>query len=143
MKKTLLPALLVGLTYAATAQTLRPAQVPTAVAATFHAKFPGVKAPTWEKEGNRYEAGFQQNSATMSALLSPAGALLETETDIAPSRLPAPVRATLARDYQTYQIIEAAIIVSASGATTYEAEVNKKGKRQDIVFNADGTLAKK
>ena len=143
MKKTLLPALLAGLTYAAAAQTLRPAQVPAAVVATFHTKFPGVQAPTWEKEGTRYEAGFKQNGTSMSALLSPAGVLLETETDIAPSRLPAPVRATLARDYPACQVTEAATIVSASGATTYEAEINTKGKRQDVVFNADGTLAKK
>lgn len=143
MKKTLLPALLAGLTYAAAAQTLRPTQVPAAVVAAFHARFPGVSAPTWEKEGNHYEAGFKQNGTSMSVLLSPAGALLETETDIAPGRLPAPVRATLARDYPACRVTEAAILVSASGTTTYEAEVSNKGKQQDIVFNADGTLAKK
>ncbi|MGI4832054.1 MAG: hypothetical protein ACRYFK_01175 [Janthinobacterium lividum] len=47
MKKTLLPALLASLTYVAAAQTLRPAQVPAAVVATFHAKFPAVQAPPW------------------------------------------------------------------------------------------------
>ncbi|MGI4832055.1 MAG: hypothetical protein ACRYFK_01180 [Janthinobacterium lividum] len=79
----------------------------------------------------------------MSALLSPAGALLETETDIAPSRLPAPVRAALARDYKAYQVTEVATIVSASGTTTYEAEVSKNRKWQDVVFHADGTRARK
>ncbi|RYE04846.1 MAG: hypothetical protein EOP33_08370 [Rickettsiaceae bacterium] len=79
----------------------------------------------------------------MSALLSPAGALLETETDMAPSHLPAPVRATLARAYPGYKVTEAATIVAASGATTYEAEVSKHGKRRDVVFHADGTPAKK
>ena len=143
MKKTLLPVLLAGLAYSAQAQTLQPTQVPAAVVATFNATFPAVKAPTWEKEGDHYEAGFTLNGATMSALLSPAGALLETETDMAPSHLPAPVRATLARAYPGYKVTEAATIVAASGATTYEAELSKHGKRQDVVFHADGTPAKK
>ena len=38
---------------------------------------------------------------------------------------------------------EAAVLVSASGATTYEAEVSQGGKHHDVVFNADGSLAKK
>ena len=125
------------------AQMLRPAQVPAAARATFKAKFPLVKTNTWEKEGDKYEAGFKQNGITMSALITPAGELVETESDMSPAKLPAAVRAKLASDYKTYKVTEAAVLVSASGATTYEAEVSKGGKHQDVVFNADGSLAKK
>ena len=79
----------------------------------------------------------------MSALLTPAGELLETETDMSPAKLPAAVRAKLASDYKTFKITEAATLVSANGTTTYEAEVSKGGKHQDVVFNADGSLVKK
>jgi len=40
-------------------------------------------------------------------------------------------------------VTEAATIVSAARLTTYEAELSKAGKKHDVLFNADGTLAKK
>ena len=125
------------------AQMLKPAQVPAAVKATFKAKFPAITSNTWEKEGTKYEAGFTLNCITMSALITPAGELLETESDMSPAKLPAAVRTKLASDYKAYKITEAATLISAEGKTTYEAEVSKGGKSHDVVFNADGSLAKK
>ena len=139
----LLAAFALALAAPAHAQMLKPAQVPPAARATFKAKFPLVKTNSWEKEGDKYEAGFKQNGITMSALITPAGELVETESDTSPPKLPAAVRATLARDYKAYKVTEAAILVSASGATTYEAEVSQSGKHHDVVFNADGSLVKK
>ncbi len=125
------------------AQTLKLAQVPAAAQATFKTKFPTVKTNTWEKEGDKFEAGFKLNGKTMSAVITPAGELLETETDMLLSQLPPPVRAKLASAYKTYKVNEAATIVRADGRTVYEAEVAKGGQHQDVLFNADGTLAKK
>ena len=139
MKKSLFSlAALLMLAGGATAQTLKPGQVPAAVVSTFKAKFPTVKTNTWEKEGDKYEAGFKLNGNTMSALLSPAGELLETETDMAPSQLPAAVRATLARDYKGVKVNEAAKIVAQTGDVKYEAEVREKGKNRDVLFTAEG-----
>ena len=126
----------------AAAQTLKPAQVPAAARATFQAKFPAATAHTWEKEGDKYEAGFQLKGKTMSALLTPAGELLETETGLLPAQLPAAVRAQLASHYAAYKIREAAIIVRADGSTVYEAEVSQGGRVRDVLFHADGSLAK-
>ena len=95
------------------------------------------------KEGDKYEAGFKQNGVTMSALITPAGELVETESDTSPPKLPAAVRATLVRDYKAYKVTEAAVLVLASGATPYEAKVSQGGKHYDVVFNAAGSLAKK
>ena len=139
----LLAAFALALAAPAHAQMLKPAQVPAAARATFKAKFPLVKTNSWEKEGDKYEAGFQQNGITMSALITPAGELIETESDMSPAQLPAAVRAKLASDYKAYKVTEAAVLVSASGATTYEGEVSQGGKHHDVVFNADGSLAKK
>jgi hypothetical protein len=124
------------------AQTLKPVQVPAAARATFKAKFPTVTSNTWEKEGDKYEAGFKMSGKTMSALLTPAGELMETETDMSPAQLPTAVRGKLASDYKTYKIKEAATIVRADGSTVYEAEVARGGKAQDVLFHADGSLAK-
>ena len=144
MKQVLiLAAFALALAAPAHAQRLKPAQVPAAVKATFKAKFPAVKTNSWEKEGDKFEAGFNMNGNTMSALITPAGELVETETDMSPAQLPAAVRTKLASDYKTFKITEAATLVSADGTTTYEAEVSKNGKHQDVVFNADGSLVKK
>ena len=139
----ILAAFALALAAPAHAQMLKPAQVPAAARATFKAKFPLVKTNSWEKEGDKYEAGFKQDGVTMSALITPAGELVETESDMSPAKLPAAVRAKLASDYKAYKVTEAAVLVSASGATTYEAEVSKGGEHQDVVFNADGSLVKK
>ena len=139
----ILAAFALALAAPAHAQMLKPAQVPAAARATFKAKFPLVKTNSWEKEGDKYEAGFKQDGVTMSALITPAGELVETESDMSPAKLPAAVRAKLASDYKAYKVTEAAVLVSVSGATTYEAEVSKGGKHQDVVFNVDGSLAKK
>ncbi len=144
MKQVLIiAAFALALTAPAHAQMLKPAQVPAAVKATFKAKFPAITSNTWEKEGTKYEAGFTQNGVTMSALITPAGELLETESDMSPAKLPAAVRTKLASDYKAYKVTEAATLISADGKTTYEAEVSKGGKSHDVVFNADGSLAKK
>ena len=144
MKSTLLSlstALL--LASAAHAQKVPAAQVPAAAKATFQAKFPTVKAVAWEKEGTDFEAGFKLNGKTMSVVLTPTGTLQETETDITPTQLPAAVRATLARDYKAYKVAAAATIVKANGSTVYEAEVSKGGKKQDVLFTADGQVVAK
>ena len=139
----MLAAFALALAAPAHAQMLKPTQVPAAARATFKAKFPLVKTNSWEKEGDKYEAGFKQDGITMSALITPTGELVETESDMSPAKLPAAVRAKLASEYKAYRVTEAAVLVSASGATTYEAEVSKGGKHRDVVFNADGSLAKK
>jgi len=131
------------LTLGVQAQMLKPAQVPVAVMTTFRAKFPQVKSNTWEKEGTKYEAGFTLNGKTMSALITPAGKLIETETDMPPAQLPTAVRTKLSSNYKSYKINEAATIVRADGSTVYEAEVARGGKAHDVLFNANGSLAKK
>lgn len=141
MKKLLLPLALLLLAGGAQAQKLAASQVYTAAKTAFKAKFPSVTNPTWEKEDKAYEASFKLNGKSMSALITPAGELLETETELSPAELPAAVRATLARDYKDYKVREAATIVKANGKTVYEAEVAKGGKKQDVLFTADGKIA--
>lgn len=134
-----LAAFLLALDAPAQAQKLNATQVPTTVVAAFKQKFAQVKEVKWEKEGDKYEAGFEQGKVEMSALLSASGELLETESEMAPAQLPSAVRAKLASTYKSYKVTEAAKIVAAStGATTYEAEVMRGGKKRDILFEANG-----
>ena len=129
---------------AAQAQKLAAAQVPAAATATFKKTFPTVKTVKWEKEGADYEAGFDMGKAEMSAVITAAGVLKETETEMAVAQLPAPVQKTLATSFKAYKITEAAkIVTAATGTTTYEAEISQAGKHRDVLFNADGTEVKK
>ena len=133
--------LLAGSTHA---QKVAATKVPAAAVATFKKTFPTVKAVKWEKEGTDYEAGFSIGKAEMSAVITPAGILKETETEMAVSQLPAPVKQALAANYKAYKITEAAkIVTAATGTTTYEAEVSQGGKHHDVLFDANGTEMKK
>ena len=129
---------------AAAAQQVATARVPAAVAAAFNKSFPTVKAVRWEKEGADYDAGFAMGKTGMSAVITAAGVLQETETEMAVAQLPPPVQKALAASYKAYKVTEAAkIVTAATGATTYEAEISRGGKHRDVLFNADGTEAKK
>ncbi len=128
----------------ASAQKLKVAQVPAAVVAGFNRQFPQAREVKWEKEGEQYEAGFEQGKQELSALLDASGKLVETETEINVDQLPAAVRATLARQYKGIKIKEAAKIVAAdTGAVTYEAEIAQSGKTVDVLFDAEGREVKK
>ena len=132
------------LTPAAHAQKVSAAQVPAAASATFKKQFPTVKSVKWEKEGADYEAGFEMGKSEMSAVITAAGVLQETETEMPVAQLPAAVQKTLAASYKAFKITEAAkIVTAATGATTYEAEISQGGKHRDVLFNADGTEVKK
>ena len=134
------PALL--LAAPARAQHVPATQVPAAARATFWARFATASQVSWEKEGAAYEVSFRQDGRAMSATLTPAGTLQETETAVPVAQLPLAVRATLARDYHAYQVAEAARIVRANGHTVYEAELRRNGKKQDVLFTASGQPAK-
>lgn len=129
---------------AAHAQKLAAAKVPAAATAAFRQHFPAVKTVQWEKEGADYEAGFTQGQAEMSAVITAAGVLKETETEMPVAQLPAPVQKALATQYKGAKVTEAAkIVTAATGATTYEAEISQGGKHRDVLFNADGSAVKK
>ena len=144
MKKLLLLAAMALLTTApASAQKVAAAQVPTAASSSFKKAFPTVKTVKWEKEGADYEAGFEMDKAEMSAVITAAGVLKETETEMPVAQLPAPVQKALATTYKRARVKEAAkIVTAATGITTYEAEISQGGRHRDVLFNADGTEVK-
>lgn len=122
--------LALALPFAAFAKTTPP----QAVLQAFQKAFPNAEDVDWELENGQYEAAFEQAEVEQSATFSPAGQLLETETEIAVSALPAAVRDYVAAHFKGKKIREAARIVTPTGTVTYEAEV----KRRDLMFDAVG-----
>lgn len=107
---------------------------PQAVLTAFQQKFPNAQDVDWSKEKNgEWEAEFElPGSYEMAVSFSAEGHWLETETEIAFSELPTPVRTAL----QGKKVKEAARIEKADGSTVYEAEV----KRKDLIFDASGKM---
>ncbi len=131
MKKALFSFALILVAFCAIQAENCKGNPPQAVVTAFQQKFPGVKDVDWDKEKNgEWEAEFEQNGVEMSANFTAAGQWIETETEIKPSELPAPVRTAL----KGKKIKEAARIIRADGSSVYEAEVRGK----DLLFDAQG-----
>ena len=112
--------------------------VPAAAKATVARLYPGAKAVKWEKEDGNYEAGLTHNGKTLSLVIDAKGNVLETETTIAVSALPASVREYVTKHHAGKKIKEAAEIVDSKGKKTYEAEVGGK----DLMFDDKGEFIK-
>jgi Putative beta-lactamase-inhibitor-like, PepSY-like len=138
MKKFMVVATIASLySLAASAQKLKESQVPAAVISTFQKEYPNINA-TWDKENAAYEANFKKDGKEMSVIIDETGGIIETETMIAVSDLPAPIFDYMNKHYKGVKVKEAAKIVKANGDINYEAEIKKK----DIVFDAKGNLLK-
>ena len=111
-------------------------KIPLAVEKAFQKSHPTMKAK-WEKEGDKYEAGYKQNGNKISELYSSTGTLEESEIAIAVSQLPAPVSQYISK-HQLGTIKEAAKITKADGSVLYEAEV----KSGDALFDAKGNFVR-
>ena len=118
-------------------QKLNESQVPVAVKTAFQKQYPSVKA-TWDKEDANYEANFKQDGKAMSAVIDKNGTIVETETDIPVTDLPAAIQDYMKKNYRGIKIEEAARIEKANGDVNYEAEVHHK----DIIFDANGKFIK-
>lgn len=138
MKKLLIMAMAAGTAaISASGQKLKESQVPVAARNAFEKKYPGTKG-NWDREDANYEVNFRQQGKSMSAVIDKNGTIVETETDIAISDLPAPVQPFIKGHYPNAKITEAAKIVKENGDVNYEAEVNHK----DLVFDANGKFVK-
>lgn len=98
-------------------------EVPAAAKATIARLYPGAKDVKWEKEAGNFEAALSHNGKELSVVLNAQGNILETETTIPESALPASVKAYITKHHAGKKIKEAAEIVDANGMKTVEAEV--------------------
>lgn len=116
-------------------------QVPVAVREAFTRNFPAVKAK-WEVEDDgTYEAAFKRDGTEMTASISAAGELLETEAELDEKDLPAAVRNALNARFTGYEIEESERITYPDGTTAYEVAVEGDDDRElELLFAADGTL---
>ena len=115
--------------------------VPSIVSESFQKEFSNKKAK-WGMEDGGYEAEFKLNGSDASAVYDKAGHRKELEIDIKITELPVTVLDYLKKNYPSNKIIEAAKITNDKNTVTYEAEIGKKGKTYDVLFDASGKFLK-
>ncbi len=130
-------ALTLFLAFSLSAQKIDMAKVPAPVITAFEKKYPGNIAK-WEREDGNYEANFKEAGNSMSMIIDPNGAILETEMDIKISALPPSALTYVKEHYKGKTVKEAAKITKADGSITYEAEV----AGTDVIFDAGGKFIK-
>lgn len=113
-------------------------QIPENVLQSFKTNFPNTHHIKWDKENNNYEAEFKSNKTEQSAVFDCNGKLIETEVEIAVSKLPESALAYMQTNYKSEKVKEAAKITDSKGIITYEAEI--KGK--DLIFDNNGKFLK-
>lgn len=126
------------MTGSAFAQKMQEKDIPAVVKSALQKAHPDAKGIKWEKEGDNFEAEFEQGKTEQSVVLNAQGSILETEVEIAVAELPQKAKDYVATNYKGQALKEAAKITDAKGVVTYEAEI--KGK--DLIFDAAGTFLK-
>lgn len=114
------------------------ASIPTNVKEAFAKKYPTVKKVKWEKEDTTYEGSFVFNKVETSVVMDSKGSILETEKEMAVSKLSSKITAYVAKNYPKQKIKEAAEIVDSKNKKTFEAEV----KGLDLLFDENGNFIK-
>lgn len=136
MKKLLILTIaMIALTYVQAQKKMASVKVPAAAKAAFMKAYPNATGK-WEKEDGNYEVTFQDGGKTMSCIISAAGDITETETEMTAAELPATVTTYIAQHYKGAKAKGAATIVKKDGTTLYEAVI--KGK--DVMFDSNGTI---
>ncbi len=81
-----------------------------------------------------YEAETKVNGRTRDLLFDSAGTLIEVEEGVVPSALPAAVQSSL----NTHGKVLKVESVTKGSTVTYEAQVEKNGKKSEVVVDAKG-----
>jgi uncharacterized membrane protein YkoI len=81
-----------------------------------------------------YEAETKVDGRTRDLLFDSAGALIEIEEEVAPAALPAAVQSSLGTHGKVLKVES----VTKGSTVTYEAQVEKNGKKSEVVVDAKG-----
>ncbi len=126
-------------------QPLPAGEVPAKVRDAFQAKFPGAGKVEWKlKRDKSYEAEFKRRGAEVAAKFDAKGTWLETETAIEQSALPQEVRATIAKGYKGYKVIETQKVERAGDKPMlFEVHLENAGEILKVQFERNGAVASK
>ncbi|MEO8238818.1 MAG: PepSY-like domain-containing protein [Flavobacterium sp.] len=89
-------------------------------------------------EDKLYEAEFRQNGTETSVTYDLEGNRKELETEISTNKLPSAAIAYINKNYPKNKITTASKIIDDKNTATFEAEIKKGSKTQDVLFTEQG-----
>ncbi|MDZ7606478.1 MAG: hypothetical protein U5K79_13025 [Cyclobacteriaceae bacterium] len=138
MKKVLLFIVLVGFFVNAQAQKLKLSDVPVTVTKSFNTSYPTIQDAEWTKDGNNYNAGFEENKLSRSVTYAATGVLVGTSEEITVSEVPVSALEYIKKSYEGSKFHSVSRINNADGTVTYKAEMDRK----DLFFTSEGNFLK-
>jgi hypothetical protein len=130
--KNFVVALAAAISIQACTQKLNPGEVPKPVKDAFIKSHPDTPAG-WEWEDADYEVNFKEGGRSMSCIINDEGTILETETILTLSDLPANAKTYMEKYYKGKKIKEVSKI-EKKGVVSYEVEL----RRMKIEFDQTG-----
>lgn len=94
-----------------------------------------------EKGKTFYEAETRLNGHGRDLLFDKTGALVEVEQETALDAIPAPARSAIQKKAAGGKVLEVQA-VTRDGSVSYEAEIEKNGKKLEFAVKPDGTVSK-
>ncbi len=117
--------------------------IPKAIQDAFTKKFPTAKSVKWDKENaNEYEASFLLNGIKNSANYNVQGLLLETESEIKVTELPAAITSNIQKKYTNWKIVGAAKIEHLKNGIQFEADLQKGKSKKEVLYTETGIFIK-
>lgn len=119
-------------------------QIPVAVKAALHDRFPEVIRSEWKlKSGGIYEAEFMVNKKEITVMFDASGKWLETETAIDPASVPPAVNEAAATKFQGYTIVETQSVQQWDRSELiYELHLENAKEIAKVHFSRTGAILK-
>ena len=130
--------LVCSLAFAQEAQ-LSPLALPASVLAAIEGRHPGAVVVAAEQEQGEHEAQITVGERKLELKFNAEGEWLEEEETVPVVALPASIRATLAKRWKVWALVEAERAISAT-ATTYEVKLTRGKKGKEVVLSEQGAV---
>jgi len=133
-----------GLAFAAE-KPVKSSDLPPAVQKAVEAQTKGaeIKGFSMETEKGKtfYEAETRLNGHGRDLLFDKTGALVEVEEETPIDSIPAPARTAIQKKAGDGRVLKVEMVTSGS-RVSYEAEIEKNGKKSEFAVKSDGTASK-
>ena len=116
-------------------------EMPKVVEDNFKAQNPTTKDVKWEKEGDLFEAEFEDNGMEKSIVYDKNGNVIATESEIAVADLPSAITQYITDHYNSYSIEEAEKEEKSDG-TFFEVQIESGEQEMDLIFDSQGQFVK-
>jgi hypothetical protein len=124
------------------AQKVQTSEVPANILTAFHNAYLNAENAQWEMDYDSYEVKFKNNRVEMAATYNKDGKWLKTETAVNRSTMPAAVKESLAKEFESYEVNEIEKIDKPNGVS-YLIDLDYKQVNYVITISEKGEVLSK